>query len=84
MPKKINILFSAIGDVLPKNWKEKPDCLSELTESALNAWKNREPLEKTVRFLHKMPKQNGLHFRFFTVTEQENGSLLVSRGGNNG
>lgn len=76
---KVNILLSAVGDHLPKQWKEKPKLFSDLTEKALEAWENREPTEKTVRFLYKIPVSYGAYFRFFTVTEQKNGSLLVSR-----
>lgn len=80
---KIHILLSAVGDILPKNWKEKPALLSELTEKALSAWEMRDATAKTVRFVHKMPVKYGSLFRFFTVTQQKNGSLLVSKGGNN-
>lgn len=80
---KIHILLSAVGDVFPNNWKEKPTLLSELTEKALTAWESRQPTDKTVRFMHKLPAKYGILFRFFTVTRQDDGSLLVSKGGSN-
>lgn len=84
MPKlNIKILLSAIGDKMPKNWKTKPDFISSLEKKALESWDAKPEEATSVRFLHRLPSNSGFHFRFFTVTEQEDGSLLVSRGGYN-
>lgn len=81
--RKVHILLSAVGEHLPKQWKKNPKLFPGLTEKALEAWENREPDEKAVRFLYQIPVKYGAYFRFFTVTEKENGSLLISTGGYN-
>ncbi|MFC1040775.1 hemophilus-specific protein [Pasteurella multocida] len=85
MQKKLNvkILLSAIGDKMPKTWKTKPDFISSLKKRALESWNSKSEDANSVRFLYRLPSNNGFHFRFFTVTEQEDGSLLVSKGGSN-
>ncbi|MDO9837448.1 hypothetical protein Q7489_02530 [Glaesserella parasuis] len=80
---KIHILLSAVGDRLSKDWKERANFTDDLKNQAYHAWLNRQPSEKTVRFLYKLPTKYGLLFRFLTVTEKEDGSLVISKEINN-
>lgn len=82
--KQVKILLHAVGSNLSKVWNQNPSLVSELTEKALDAWNNRDLSKNKVRFLHQLPTKYGSHFRFFTVTEQHDGSLLISRGGSDG
>lgn len=78
----VHILLSSVGDIMPKHineWTPEHHTLdTELRQNALRAWQERQPDVDTVRFMQKMPSQNGLHFRFFNVS-QKSGKLLVSR-----
>ncbi|AUI65859.1 MULTISPECIES: hypothetical protein [Pasteurellaceae] len=76
---KIHILLSAVGYQLSKNWKEQANFTDDLKKQAYDAWINRQPSEKTVRFLYKLPTKYGALFRFFTVKEKDDGSLIISK-----
>lgn len=79
---RVNILFSAIGDYMPKYHTPGENPLRSLTDEiarkAKDAWNARLPNAKTVNFLQKMPAKYGQHFRFFEVTQKDENTLLVS------
>ncbi|MBP4134168.1 hypothetical protein P9079_03105 [Gallibacterium anatis] len=80
---RVQILFSAIADYIPKyqDWtKPYQSLVDEITQNAEAFWKKRSMEENTVRFLQKMPAENGLHFRFLEVTQKDENTLLVSGG----
>ncbi|MDY4281312.1 MAG: hypothetical protein SOX56_09640 [[Pasteurella] mairii] len=81
---RVQILFSAIGDYMPKYQQTGAQAhqtlADEITQKAKDVWDARQPGESTVRFLQKMPAKHGSHFRFLYVTQKDENTLLVSGG----
>lgn len=80
---RVQILFSAIGDYMPKyRHLVQPDqaLTDEIIQQAKAVWSTRQPQENVVRFLQKMPAQHGSHFRFLEVSQKDENTLLVSGG----
>ncbi|HDX0975798.1 hypothetical protein ACVND7_06860 [Avibacterium paragallinarum] len=81
---RVQILLSAIGDYMPKyqhlDTKPQQALIDEVIQQAKAVWATRQPQESAVRFLQKMPAQNGSHFRFLEVTQKDENTLLVSGG----
>lgn len=81
---RVQILFSAIGDYMPKYQHSEPQhhqvLVDEIIQQAKAVWAARQPQESVVRFLQKMPAQHGSHFRFLEVTQKDENTLLVSGG----
>lgn len=81
MQPQVHILLSSLEGYLSMYWtKEKSHqkLADEIRKNAYQAWQNRLPGEKTVRFLQKMPKEHGSHFRFLEITQRNDKTLVVS------
>lgn len=78
----VHIKLSCVGDILPiklNEWTPEHRALHhEISHKALDAWQNREKGTQSVRFMQQMPARQGLHFRFLSVSEQDD-KFIVSR-----
>ncbi|WP_101776022.1 hypothetical protein [Pasteurella oralis] len=81
MALTIDIKLICFEDYLSQYWNKQIDneVARAIKNAALKAWVNRYPHEKEVRFIYKMPANNGIHFRFFTIKQNSEGRLIVTR-----